>query len=181
MTLIELMVGLAIAGIMASLGVASMVDIIEAEKARNEGVRFATQMRRQRAEAMQQQMYTLVSVAPAGEGTSVTYQARRLGTQASNPCEEMVGGTADVVRTATFPSLQVQLTTGLEGQVSRVCLDPFGKPMTTGLAPTTAAFDVVADGEPTLNVSVDALGALASSDQPVRAGVSQRNKGQCSR
>lgn len=172
-TLIELMVVLAVAGTMASLGIASMVSIVEAEKARNEAVRFATQMRRQRAEAMQQQMFTLVSLAPAGDGTSVTYQARRLGSQTSNPCEEMVGGSADVVHTSTFPSLQVKLTTGLEGQVSRVCLDPFGKPMTAALAPTTAAFDVVADGEPTLNVSVDAVGALASSDQPLASGIAQ--------
>lgn len=175
MTLIELMVVVAITGILAALGTVSMVDIVEAERARNEAVRFATQVRRQRAEAMQQQMYTMVELAPGagGTGTTVTISARRIGTPGSTPCQEMEAGNADTVRTSSYAAVNVKLSTSLAATATRLCLDPFGKPMTSALQVSPAEFIVTHDGEPKLNLSIDALGALASSDQPVASGIAQ--------
>ena len=177
MTLIELMVVLAIGGIIATMGMVSMVDIVSAERARNEAIRFATQVRRQRAEAMQQQQYTLVTITPDGGGTNpgtkVTFAARRLGIDTTTPCEVMAGGTADVVRTSKFSAVTVELSTTAQPTATRLCLDPYGKPMTVGLAITPAEFVVSHDGEPKLNLTIDALGALASTDQPVASGIAQ--------
>lgn len=175
MTLIELMVVMVIAGTLASVGMFSMVDIVSAERARNEAVRFATQVRRQRAEAMQQQMYTLVSLAPdsAGTGTKVSFAARRIGTDTITPCEVMAAGTADVVRTSSFSAIKVELSTTAQPTATRLCLDPYGKPMTMGLSITPAEFTVTHEGEPKLNLTIDALGALASTDQPVASGIAQ--------
>jgi prepilin-type N-terminal cleavage/methylation domain-containing protein len=182
MTLFELIAVVAITGVVAAAGMASMTQLIEAEKGRNEALRFSTQLRRLRAEAMQQQQYTLISVTPGGDGdddgrpgVKVTYQTRRLGSPTSNPCEEMFAGNDDTVKTATFSTLDVAMATGAEGIVSQVCLDPYGipKPVDDVAVATTLAIDVTIDKVPALTVSVDAVGAIASSDQPIASGVAQ--------
>jgi prepilin-type N-terminal cleavage/methylation domain-containing protein len=183
MTLVELVAVVAIAGVVASAGMASMAQLIEAEKGRNEALRFSTQLRRLRAEAMQQQQYTLISVTSDGDdaedggrpGVQVTYQTRRLGSLTSNPCEEMFAGNDDTVKTVTFSTLDVAMATGAEGIVSQVCLDPYGipKPVDDVAVATTLAIDVTIDKVPALTVSVDAVGAIASSDQPIASGIAQ--------
>jgi prepilin-type N-terminal cleavage/methylation domain-containing protein len=173
-TLIELMTVVAVSGVLASVGMASMVSIIEAEKARNEASRFAAEVRRQRSEAMQQQMHTLVAVAPNPEGgVRVTYSAKRLGSDTATPCEMMVNGDADVIRTNSFDAIDIALRTGGQPNANHICLDPFGRPMTDTLETSPAEFTVTRDGEEKLSLVMDALGTLNSSDQPVASGIAQ--------
>jgi prepilin-type N-terminal cleavage/methylation domain-containing protein len=175
-TLVEMMVVAAVIGVVSMLGFASMGAAIDAERARNEAARFAAQTRRQRAEAMMQQQYTLVRLRPTGgSGVLVTYSARRIGTPGRTPCEMMSAGDAESVRTNAFSEITIDLSTGLStGDGREVCLDPFGRPVSNDLnVRTDAAFRVNHDGVEKLSVEVDSLGVMKSSDAPVESGIAQ--------
>lgn len=165
----------AVVGIVSAMGFFSMSSVIGSERARNEAVRFASEVRRHRAEAMQQQMYSFVTTQATAGGVRVSFSAKRLGETGSTPCELMQRGTSDIVTSTVYDSVTIR-PTQLGGSSTTLCFTPFGKPMTTDLQNSDPkSLDVVSQVTSTssLTLSVDALGSISSSDQPTATGIAQ--------
>ena len=163
----------AVAGLLATLGFASTSSIIAAERGRNEAVRFAMEMRRQRSEAMQQQMYSFVAVTPATGGVRVTYSAQRLGTRGTNPCELMARIGATPVTSTVYRGVSI-VGTSQGTPIQSLCLTPHGQPISQDLLTQEPSdFDVLVGSETKLTLSIDRLGSITSTDQPNATGIAQ--------
>ncbi len=181
-TIIELMTAVAITGIIAALGMVSVVDLVQTERARNDAARFAAELRRQRAEAMLQGRYTLIDVKPdGGGGTKVVFRQQRLGSVGVTPCQRMANKNeyeAEAVRQFSVLTIKAESTLAEDGAAptaqQKICMDPLGRPVVVDdLKPMSADFTVSHEGEEKLSLTVEAIGALSSTDQPIAAGIAQ--------
>lgn len=172
-TLVELMTVVAVAGLLATMGFASTSNIIAAERGRNEAVRFSMEMRRQRSEAMQQQMYSLVAITPTTGGVRVTYSAERLGTATQTPCELMDTSTTPPVTSTIYRGVSI-VGTSQGTPIRTLCLTPHGQPISRDLLnPEPSDFDVLVGTDTKLTLSIDRLGSITSTDQPNATGIAQ--------
>jgi prepilin-type N-terminal cleavage/methylation domain-containing protein len=177
-TLVELVVTVAIAGILAGLGMAGMNEMVAAEKARNAAVKFATDLRRHRSEAAQRKMHTYVEMNNnGGSSTSVRFLAKRLGTDTSSPCELMQTGSADVVRSYSYEAINVALIetnpdTSAQARTNKMCFTQFGQPRSLDMTEMRALdLDLSSAGRSTLSMNFDVFGAMISSDSAASTGI----------
>jgi Tfp pilus assembly protein FimT len=174
-TLVELGLGLAVAGIVSALGVAGMTELIRTERARNEAVRFSMELRRSRTEAIQQGMHTLVTFNTTATGTRVEFRAKREGVPGTSPCELMARGDADSSTSTLYAEVNIDKTSTTPGtRDSELCFTPTGKPFTNDLSAVAPSEMIVSSSARTeLTLTVDAFGSISSSDQPVATGIAQ--------
>jgi prepilin-type N-terminal cleavage/methylation domain-containing protein len=175
-TMLELTATLAVIGTVAAMAFASMKEIVEAEQARNAAARFATDLRRERAEAVQRQMYSFVQTQTTPTGVSVVFRARRLGgAGGSTPCEEMAAGNADSTQTEFYPhvALTVQETGPVSGGLTQtMCFTQQGAPRTNDLMdPESLDLEVTRNGDTQLFATIDPLGVVTSSVQTESTGI----------
>ncbi len=185
-TLVEIGVVACMVGILASIGFASSRALVASAEARNEAVRFATELRRFRSEAIQRQMYTHVSLRPGGVVARPTvvavFSAKRIPTVATQtPCQELAAGAlspGDMLATDVFSGLSFNMTAVTAGGVvaaQSACFSQRGQPFDDALtAPRPVDIELTAGagaGSTALTLSVDQLGVVRSSDAASSSGI----------
>jgi prepilin-type N-terminal cleavage/methylation domain-containing protein len=179
-TLVELAAVLAIAGIITALGVVAGQSMVDAERSRNAAIRFANDVRRHRAEAIQRKMYSHVEITPSVDGVDVVLTATRTGsTPTTSPCTDMASGTVkpgDIVLSEHYDDVVAAVTqteAGAPTAVSGFCLSPQGRPVNeTGTAMVAVSLALNSgDGVEQLALEIDTTGSVTSTDLASNTGI----------
>ncbi|HEY4223799.1 MAG TPA: type II secretion system protein, partial [Myxococcota bacterium] len=183
-TLVEVMVTLAVIGIAASLGMATMSGALQAANQRDSAFRFTEDARHIRADNIRQGLYTIVTTAPTGSGTTVTFGGQRTGTASLTPCQVFMsaGAAPDVLVTKFYKDLDIKLSEGGAGSapLTNICFTPGGQPFTNDLQNLIPVkmniFQTGATGTPANQLVVDQNGAMDSTfDLQTKDGVASNS------